>query len=259
MTLTTIIKKSVMILSFSVLSLTANASERIAIMGAMDVEIEKLLPSIKNRQTVELRDHTFYTGTLQGRSVVVTKSGIGKVNAAVTTTELIREFGIDSIIFTGIAGATAPELEPNDVVISTKLVQYDIDLTAFGNEPGHMDGFDDRYFPADNALVVLATTAAHQFAGKQRVSQGIIATGDTFMANKTDVKAVRDEFEAAAVEMEGAAVAQVAALYEVPFVVIRTISDKADGSAHMDYEEMKEAASHNSSGIVLKMLENYAG
>lgn len=236
-------------------SSVANADDPIAIIGAMDVEIEKLLPEIKNRKDVVLRNHTYHTGTLRGQDVVVTRSGVGKVNAAVTTTELINEFEVDALIFTGIAGATAPELDPNDVVISTSLVQHDVDLTAFGMKPGHMNGFKDRFFHADKELVDIANAAAIEVVGKERVSLGVIATGDQFMADKNDVKEVYTEYAAKAVEMEGAAVAQVAYLYNKPLVVIRTISDKADGSAHLDYEEMKSVTAHNSSGITLKMLE----
>lgn len=232
------------------------ADQTIAIVGAMDVEIEKLIPQIEQRQTTTLRGHTYYTGTLKGHKIVLTRSGIGKVNAAVTTTELINEFDVNSVIFTGIAGAVHPDLEPADVVIGTSLVQHDVDLTAFGMDEGHMSGFDSRLFPADPTLVANATTAATAVAGKERVHQGIIATGDQFVANKDDVKDIYQEFNAMALEMEGAAVAQVASLYQTPFVVIRTISDKADGSAHSDYEKMKAVTAHHSANITLKMLES---
>ncbi len=227
----------------------------LAIIGAMDVEIEKLLPEIEQRKDVIRRGHTYHTGHLCGQRIVITRSGIGKVNAAVTTTELINNFAVDALIFTGIAGATAPELEPNDVVISTALVQHDIDLTMFGHPLGHITGFDDRLFPANETLITLATAAAQEVVGHTRVSQGIIATGDRFIADPTDVQTLHQEFEAKAVEMEGAAVAQVAHLYNKPLVVIRTISDKADGSARMDYAAIKSATAHNSSRITLKMLE----
>jgi len=254
-TKTLMLATTILFTAMSTCSPAAIADDTIAVIGAMDVEIEKLLPEIKNRKSVVLRGHTYHTGTMRGQDVVVTRSGVGKVNAAVTTTELINEFDVDALIFTGIAGATAPELEPNDVVISTSLVQHDVDLTAFGMKPGHMDGFKDRFFHADKALIDIANSAAIEVVGKERVSLGIIATGDQFMADKNDVKEVYTEYQAKAVEMEGAAVAQVAYLYQKPLVVIRTISDKADGSAHMDYEQMKSVTAHNSSGITLKMLE----
>ncbi|CAM3777786.1 5'-methylthioadenosine/adenosylhomocysteine nucleosidase [Parendozoicomonas haliclonae] len=228
--------------------------ETIAIIGAMDVEIEKLLPDIQNRQEVTLRGHIYHTGTLCGQNVVVTRSGVGKVNAAVTTTELIKEFHVDSLIFTGIAGGVSPQVSPSDVVISTALVQHDVDLTTFGLQPGLLNGFSDRHFYADQRLINIAVLAAHEVVGEDNVHLGIIATGDQFMADRQGVRNVYEEYQAMAVEMEGAAVAQVAFLYNKPLVVIRTISDKADGTAHLDYHQMKASTAHNSSGITLKML-----
>ena len=250
-----IFTKSLLFFAACLFTTLLRAADTVAIMGAMDVEIEKLLPEIKNRKETQLRGHTYYTGTLCEQNVVVTRSGIGKVNAALTTSELINHFSADSIIFTGIAGAAHPELEPKDVVISTALVQHDVDLTTFGYEAGHMQGFDDRLFEADQQLIQLATTAAEGFVGQENVNQGVIATGDQFIADKADVKNIHHEFQAMAVEMEGAAMAQVAFLYDKPMVVIRTISDKADGSAHMDYNTMKAITAYNSTGITLRILE----
>ncbi|GAK86198.1 5'-methylthioadenosine nucleosidase [Vibrio ponticus] len=130
-------------LLLTVVSFTASAAtERTAIVGAMDVEIEGLLPKLTHVEEKTIGKHLFHVGKLNGKSVVVTKSGVGKVNAALTTTLLATEFGVDSIIFTGIAGASAPELEPMDVVISTALVQHDVDLTVFGAPMGLLDGSD---------------------------------------------------------------------------------------------------------------------
>ena len=246
---------ALILLIFSTCLPASQTKPTIAIIGAMEVEIEKLLPEIEHRKEITLRGHAYYTGILRGQNVVVTRSGIGKVNAAVTTSELITEFDADSLIFTGIAGAVHPELEPSDVVISTSLVQHDVDLTAFGMDEGHMSGFKSRQFHADLKLIDQATAAANSVVGRGRVHSGIIATGDQFIADKDEVKEIYDEFNAMAVEMEGAAVAQVALLYNKPLVVIRTISDKADRSAHSDYNHMKAITAHNSSGITLLMLE----
>ena len=226
----------------------------IAILGAMDAEIEKLLPEITQRQTHKVAANTYYTGLIQGKPVVVARSGVGKVNAAITTYVLINEFDVSSIIFTGIAGAASPELNVADVVISTALVQHDVDLTVFGAPKGLLDGYDDRYFYADKKLQALAIAAAHDAVGKQRVHAGIIATGDQFIADKAVVNMLRKEFNAMAVEMEGAAVAQVTDMFDIPLVVIRTISDKADGSAHMVYEEAKQVTADNSVAITLNMI-----
>lgn len=238
-------------------SFFASATQTIAIVGAMDAEITNLLPHIKNKHTITIGQHQYYQGKIGNHSVVVTRSGVGKVNAAVTTTTLIREFKADKLIFTGIAGAAAAELSPTDVVISTALVQHDVDLTVFGNKPGHMDGFDDRYFYADPQLAAQAFAAAQQVLDKKKVFQGIIATGDQFIANKQKVNFIHNEFNAMAIEMEGAAVAQVAFMFNKPFVVIRTISDKADGSAHFDYPKLKQITADNSVAITLAMLASH--
>lgn len=227
----------------------------IAIIGAMDVEIESLLPELNDQHAQVIGGHTFFSGTMRGQQVIVTRSGIGKVNAAVTTTVLINHFRVDKIIFTGVAGAVHPDLSPSNVVVSTGLVQHDVDLTAFGYEKGHMSGFDSRLYAVDAELVAQATEAAIEVVGADKVSQGIIATGDQFMASAEGVKALRAEYDAMAVEMEGAAVAQVAQLYNTPMVVIRTISDKADGSANVDFNETMTVTAHNSANITLKMLE----
>ena len=249
-------KKLTYLLAFACASCSffASATQTIAIVGAMDAEIINLLPHIKNKQTVTIGQHRYYQGKIGQHSVIVTRSGVGKVNAAVTTTTLIREFKVDKLIFTGIAGAAAPQLSPTDVVISTALVQHDIDLTVFGKKLGHMDGFDDRYFYANSELITQAFTAAQQVMSKEKVFQGIIATGDQFIANKEKVNLIHNEFNAMAIEMEGAAVAQVAFMFNKPFVVIRTISDKADGSAHFDYPKLKQITADNSVAITLTML-----
>ncbi|UJF20019.1 5'-methylthioadenosine/adenosylhomocysteine nucleosidase [Vibrio sp. SS-MA-C1-2] len=249
------------LLSFILFSTSffAHATQTIAIMGAMDVEIEALLPSIQNSQEKTIGGHSYYTGMIEDKNVVVTRSGVGKVNAAITTTVLIREFNADKIIFTGIAGAVDPKLNPLDVVVSTGLVQHDVDLTAFNRPKGLLPEYDDRFFYSDKALNKIAFDAAsavvQDSTEKHAVYQGVIATGDQFIANKEVVHHLYTEFNAMAVEMEGAAVAQAAFNFNVPFVVIRTISDKADGSAHMVYSELKKATADNSAAITLKMLQ----
>ncbi len=239
----------------SLLGFTANAKP-IALLGAMDVEIEGLLPKIENRKTHQLAANTYYTGTINGKEVVVARSGVGKVNAAVTTHTLITQFNVEKIIFTGIAGAASSELNVADVVVSSDLIQHDVDLTVFGAPKGLLDGYEDRAFKTDKTLQALAIDAARKVVGADKAHIGTVVTGDQFIADKAKVAEMQQEFDAMAVEMEGAAVAQVADMYKVPLVVIRTISDKADGSAHLSYEEAKQATAHNSVAIVLEMLKS---
>ncbi|EGU42391.1 putative 5'-methylthioadenosine/S-adenosylhomocy steine nuclosidase [Vibrio ichthyoenteri ATCC 700023] len=232
-----------------------SAASTIGIVGAMDVEVEALLPKIENQQVKQIGSHTFYTGEIEGKEVIVTKSGVGKVNAAMTTTLLIQSFGVEQLIFTGIAGASEPKLDPLDVVISTSLVQHDVDLTMFGKPKGELPDYEDRLFYADKNLQKHAFDAAVDVLGKESVYQGIIASGDQFIANKEVVTGIYKEFNAMAVEMEGAALGQVADAFNVPYVVIRTISDKADGSAEVVYSDLKKATADNSAKITLNMLK----
>ncbi|MBD0788344.1 5'-methylthioadenosine/adenosylhomocysteine nucleosidase [Vibrio sp. Y2-5] len=229
--------------------------ERIAIVGAMDVEIEGILPKLTNVKHETIGNHIFYIGELNKKPVIVTKSGVGKVNAALTTTLLATKFNITSIIFTGIAGACSPGLEPMDVVISTALIQHDVDLTAFGNPIGLLDGYKNREFLPSESLVNQALEAAHSVLGEDKVTTGTIVSGDQFIADKKKVAFLYQEFQAKAVEMEGAALAQVADKFNIPYVVIRTISDKADGSASLTYDEMKNTTAHNSVSILLEMFK----
>ncbi len=242
-------------MAFCLFSFFAHAKQTIAIVGAMDVEIQGLLPKIQGQTVQEIGTQKFFKGKIEGQDVVVTQSGVGKVNAAVTTTLLIERFGANKLIFTGIAGALSPELSPTDVVISTSLVQHDVDLTVFGSPLGLIDGLDDRYFQSDLELQNQALKSARSLFGNEKVFHGIIATGDQFIANKKIVNNIYREFNAIAIEMEGAAIAQVANKFNKPFVVIRTISDKADGSAHLDYPQLKKKTADNSVAITLKMLK----
>ncbi len=251
---TRMFKKSLVFI-LAAFSLPTFAASTIGIVGAMDVEVEALLPKIQNQQIKKVANHTFYIGELEGKSVVVTQSGVGKVNAAMTTTLLIESFGVNQLIFTGIAGASDPKLDPLDVVISTRTVHHDVDLTAFNKPKGLLPDYQERYFYADKALQNYAYEAAVETLGKESVFRGIIASGDQFIASKVKVTGIYQEFNAMAVEMEGAALGQVATAFKVPYVVIRTISDKADGSADVVYSELKKATADNSATITLKMLK----
>ncbi len=229
---------------------------RIGIIGAMDAEINLLRGQMTEVSEKKIGKITFYEGKLNGKEVVLFVCGVGKVNASVGTDVVIREFGVEKIIFTGIAGAISEYLNILDIVISNKLVQHDFDLVGFGYPLGLIDGEKSAYFEADKELIELTERAALKVLGEGKSYTGVIATGDQFVANKEKVKLIGDTFNAMATEMEGAAVAQVAHMYNVPFVVIRAMSDKADGSAHMDYNEFKPKAADQSAKIVVEILES---
>lgn len=230
--------------------------EKIGIIGALDAEIEILLNAMEEKKESKIGRTIFFEGKLSGKNVVIFKCGVGKVNAAIGANTAILKFNTSKIIFTGIAGAIDNNLNILDLVISTDLVQHDFDLTGFGCPLGLIDGEKSIKFKADATLIKIAHESAIKILGETKVILGTIATGDQFVANKKQVDFIGETFGAKATEMEGAAVAQVALNYEVPFVVLRAMSDKADGSAHMDYNEFKPLAAEHSAKIVIDMLKN---
>lgn len=240
-------KKLIIMLLIICLATTVFA-QKIALIGAMDSEIELLKNSMKNVTEVKIGAITYYEGTLEGKNIVLLKTGVGKVNAAIGADTVIREFEVESIIFTGVAGAIDNKLNIADIVISKDLVQHDVDLTAFGRPMGLIPGNNSIEFKADKNLIDIAYESAVKVLGKDKVKIGRIATGDQFIADKDRVKMIGEIFEASAV-------AQVAQLYNVPFVVLRAVSDKADGSAKMTYEDFVVVAADNSANIVKEMLK----
>jgi adenosylhomocysteine nucleosidase len=226
---------------------------QIGIIGAMDEEIALLLKGMPDHSVTLHAGIEYRVGTFQGKQVVVCKSGVGKVNAAICTQILIDRFGVDAIIFTGVAGALDPQLNIGDIVVSTECQQHDMDVTALGFAKGTIPFAKQSVFPADPALIELAYSAASTlFEGL--TLRGKVLSGDQFVASRDTVKLLREELQGTCTEMEGAAVAQACALNGVPFVVIRSMSDRADGSAHMNFTEFTQLASNNSFRIVEEML-----
>ncbi len=225
----------------------------IGLIGAMDEEIKLLLEGMEDREIVVKAGINYYTGTLFGKSVVLCKCGVGKVNAAVTTQILLDTFGASQVLFTGVAGAVHPELNIGDIVISTSCMQHDMDVTALGYPRGIIPYQEVSSFSADPALVLLAEQACLEL--KQKYLLGKVLSGDQFIANADVVAKLRKELDGACAEMEGAAVAQVCYMYDTPFVVIRSMSDKADGSAHVNFREFTVEASERSHAILEYMLK----
>ncbi|CAM3963471.1 5'-methylthioadenosine/adenosylhomocysteine nucleosidase [Deinococcus frigens] len=223
----------------------------LAIIGAMDEEIELLLGDLQGRQDLSYPGATLHRGQLDGVSVLLTRGGIGKVNAALTTAHLLAA-GATRIIFTGVAGGVHPDLRVGDIVISTDCVQHDVDVTALGYELGTVPG-EAPAWAADELLRAMAVEAANEVPGV-RVTQGRVASGDQFIASSEGVRRLQTTFDAACAEMEGAAVAQVCAKAGVPFVVIRSVSDTADGSAGVDYREFMPQVARHAKAVVRGML-----
>lgn len=226
----------------------------IGIIGAMKEEIELLLEHLEEKQTEQHAGMTYYKGRFQGHKAVITKSGVGKVNAAVCTQVLIDRFGVDAIIFTGVAGAVDPQLNIGDIVVSTSCLQHDVDVTALGFPRGTIPYQEVSEYPSDERLVKLAQEAGRKvYPG--RCLTGKVLSGDQFIADRAAVKALYEDLGGACTEMEGAAVAQVCYMNRIPHVIIRSMSDKADGSAHVNFEEFTVEAANRSFAIVKEMMQ----
>ncbi|WP_135547476.1 5'-methylthioadenosine/adenosylhomocysteine nucleosidase [Paenibacillus cymbidii] len=228
-------------------------AERIGIIGAMAEEVELLHAHMKQERTTQRAGIVYVEGTFQSRSVVVCKSGVGKVNAAVCTQVLIDRFGADAVVFTGVAGALDPALEIGDIVVSSSCLQHDMDVTALGFPLGAIPYQDVSDFPADPQLTDLARRCAEQATG--RVVVGRVLSGDQFVADRDKVAKLHLELGGVCTEMEGAAVAQVCAMNGVPYVVIRSMSDKADGSASVNFATFARESADRSYAIVSGMLQ----
>ncbi|MBE6777907.1 MAG: 5'-methylthioadenosine/adenosylhomocysteine nucleosidase [Ruminococcaceae bacterium] len=229
------------------------------IIGAMDSEVQNLIARMTDTRPVEVAGRLFTQGKLAGQHVVVVKSGIGKVAAAITAQMLVDRFGVTALINTGMAGGLDTRLAVKDLVVATGAVQHDFDLTAFGHAPGYMHGEDDSrptVFEADKALCHLALAAAEQVlpAGSKAIT-GTIASGDIFV-DDSDLKAhIIRQFDAAATEMEGAAIAQTACANGVPFAILRVISDLAEHQANVSFDELEVYAGQLAGDITVAMLK----
>ena len=228
----------------------------IGIIGAMDEEVDILVDLMDIEKVVEKASLKFHKGTLEGKNIVLVKCGIGKVNAALCTQILISEFNVDAIVNTGVAGAIHSSLDVNDIVISTEAIQYDVDARAFGYAKGQIPQMDNSIFMADERLINAAyESSLEQVKDKEfKIVKGRVATGDIFISSKELKEELENDFNAYCGEMEGAAIAHACYLNKVPFVIIRAMSDKADGSANVTYDEFVIEAAENSKDIVLKML-----
>ena len=230
----------------------------IGIITAMSNELSLLLENADIKETVTIGGVDYNVGTLEGKDVVLAKAGIGKILAAAGAATLINEFDVSSIIFTGIAGGVGDETEVMDIVVSSDLVVHDYgDIGNDGFTWDAVAGSDENgRIPADPALADLAYKAAVDVVGEDSAFIGNIATGDQFVASESYVEVLQDSFDSLACEMEGAAVAHAALMYKVPFVVIRSLSDKADSDAVVDFPKFVVKSAQNSMKIVVEMLEN---
>lgn len=225
----------------------------IGLIGAMDEEVAVIKEWMTDIQETSVAGCEFFSGQLDGKDVVLLKSGIGKVNAAVSTTLLMASFDPSIVINIGSAGGFDAELEVGDVIISEEVVHHDVDVTAFGYTLGQLPSMPATY-RADPMLVDKALQAV-AVVGQATAKVGLIGTGDVFMCEPERVAKVRAAFPSLkAVEMEAAAVAQVCHKFSVPFVVVRSLSDVADKESPASFDEYLTVAAQNSSLMIRAML-----
>lgn len=227
---------------------------KIGIIGAMDEEVELLKASIENREDSVIAGYSFFTGTLHGHQVVLLKSGIGKVNAAIGTALMLQVFTPDCVINTGSAGGFDPALNVGDVVISSEVRHHDVDVTIFGYEPGQVPGQPAAFIP-DELLAQTAERCIERMKGI-KTDRGLIATGDSFMNDPERVAKTREHFpQMKAVEMEAAAIAQTCVQFNTPFLVIRALSDIAGKESNLSFEEFLPIAAKHSAQMIIAIVD----
>ena len=236
------------------------------ILGAMPVEIQMLESQLKDKRTEKILGVEFHTGVLNGRNVVLAVGGMGKVNAAMTATLLIDHFRPSEVIFSGVAGGLNPDLAPGDIVLGEKIAHHDYgDLTPSGFTPQPTGKDIPLFMNAPERLLLMAETASKDALMEKvpttqgerlpRIIRGVIVTGDVFVADAGKTAELRKVFKADAVEMEGAAVAQICWKQNVPCLIIRCICDKADASANSDFERFLKSAATNSSKLTISLIK----
>lgn len=218
----------------------------LGIIGAMEIEVNRIKEQMEDVSVTDKAGMSFFEGKWNGKDVVVVRSGIGKVNAAVCAQILADTFHADAIINTGIAGSLKNEINIGDIVLSTDAIQHDMDAQGFGYAPGVIPQMEVSDFQADEKLIELAKKCCAEVCPDIQVFTGRVVSGDQFISDKKKKEWLSSQFEGLCAEMEGAAIAQAAYLNHVPFLIIRAISDKADDSATMDYPEFEAMAAENS-------------
>ena len=234
---------------------------KIGIIGAMDLEIEKLTTEeMSSAEITEKAGMKFHIGQLGHTDVVIVKSGVGKVNAAVCAQILIDIFGVTHLINTGIAGSLDHSINIGDIVVSEDAMYHDMDVTVFGYAPGVIPQMGTpnglRNFPADSAMRAAAVAACKEAAPGIGIHEGRVVSGDQFICTSKQKHYIADTFHGLCTEMEGAAIAHTAYLNEVPFVILRAISDKADEEADVSYETFERHAAENCAKLVSCMVRS---
>ena len=223
---------------------------KIGIIGAMELEVEELKSKLQDVKKTEKAGMTFFEGKLNGKDVCIVQSGIGKVNAAACTQILADVYKVDGVINTGVAGSLRAEINIGDIVVSTDAVEHDMDVRPLGYELGIIPQMKTSFFEADKNMIEKAVEACKEVNPDIEVYTGRVVSGDQFISDNSVKENLIKNFKGSCAEMEGAAIAHTAYLNELAYVVIRAISDKADGSAQMDYPEFERQAAKHSAKLV---------
>jgi len=225
----------------------------IGIIGAMKIEVDALCAAMENKKEETISGIAFVSGTLYGRELVVAQSGVGKVFAALCAQTMILRYPIKSLINTGVAGSLSDTLEVNDIAVSTACIQHDMDTSPIGDPKGMISGINIIEIPSDELLTdsLCATIASLGYA----YQRGVILSGDQFIGSVAQKTAIRDAFGGIACDMESAAIAQVCYVNQMPFVALRAISDKADGSAEVSFTDFAAIAAKRSLDVLHAVMK----
>jgi adenosylhomocysteine/aminodeoxyfutalosine nucleosidase len=227
--------------------------KKLAIMGAMEEEIEPLLAYFENVKVTEYADNKYYEVVYNGLDIVVAYSKIGKVFASLTAATMIEKFSCDTLLFSGVAGAINPKLKIGDLIIADKLCQHDLDITAFGHPSGFVPG-GSVFIETSKKLREVAKEVAKQ--NSLNVLEGTIATGDQFVHSNKRKEFIEKTFHADALEMEGGSVAVICNALKIPFFILRAISDSADMDAGFDFDEFLKSSAETSADYLIKIVDN---
>lgn len=228
----------------------------IGIIGAMDSEVNLLCEKLKNKKESTFGSFTFFQGKLEGKKVVIVKCGIGKVNAALCTQLLIIQFKVKKIINTGIAGAVGGNLKTFDFVVSTSTVYHDFDTTYFGYKKGQIPGMPEQFI-ADKKMISITISSFNKtdFSKSHQIKEGLIASGDQFISEKTKKDYIKSSFSPLCVEMEGCAVSHTCYAYGIPFIIVRCMSDMADETVESTYSFNEDICAKASATLVKEIIQ----
>ena len=227
---------------------------KFGIIAAMQEEMQEIEKLMTEKETQKIYELNFIKGKINNTEVVLVEAGVGKVNAARTTQILLDKFKVDAIINVGSAGSSNDELKIGDIVIGSKIVQHDFDITAFGHPKGYISNVGQFIESDDKLIKKMEQTISNMQDSEFKIKIGTIASGDIFCTELKMKEKIRTKFNSDAIEMEGAAIAQVCKLDNVPFLVIRSISDKPNGDNHITFEEFLEKASKRCAKIIKEFL-----